>query len=127
MRRWILGSIVGALASFGPLPAQAEQYNVVASAGNDGDAHVDNDDPNAFAEFFRAEGGGEESYAASADAGSGQGDFPGIEADPVDAAVLDHAPVVLRFEHHIEMHDVAHVVLLGRRPRHSIAVQPVRR
>jgi hypothetical protein len=83
MRRWILGGVVGALTSFGPLAAHAEQYNVVASAGNHGDAHVDNDDPTAFAEFFRAEGGGEESYNASADASSGSVSAYATHADPL--------------------------------------------
>jgi hypothetical protein len=83
MRRWILGSIVGALAAAVAVPAAAEQYNVVANAGNDGDAHVDNDDPNAFAEFFRAEGGGEESYNASADAGSGSVSAYAAHSDPL--------------------------------------------
>jgi hypothetical protein len=53
--------------------AGAERYNVAASAGNDGDSHVDNDDPDAFAEFVREDVvlGGAEFYEASANAAGG--------------------------------------------------------
>jgi hypothetical protein len=88
MRRWILGSIVGALAAGSAVPAAAEQYNVVASAGNDGDSHVDNNDPTAFAEFFRAEGGGAESYEASADASSGSISAYAAHADPLPPVTI---------------------------------------
>jgi hypothetical protein len=61
--------LAGALAG---APAGAEQYLVNAAAGNNGDSHVDNDDPDAFAEFQRSEmGGGAEFYQASANASSG--------------------------------------------------------
>jgi hypothetical protein len=84
MRQWILGSMLGALAGFGPLPAQAEQYNVVADAGNEGDSHGgDNSDPDAFATFQRSEGAGSEFYIAGADASNGSVFASASRTDPL--------------------------------------------
>lgn len=85
MRRW-----QDAVAGFGVWlalaagPAGAEQYLVNAAAGNNGDSHVDNDDPDAFAEFQRSEmGGGAEFYQASADASTGTLFASASHADPL--------------------------------------------
>jgi hypothetical protein len=89
MRRWVLGSIFGAIAVFGPLSAPAEQYNVVASAGNDGDSHGgDNSDPDAFATFQRNEGGGAEFYTASADASVAAVSASASHTDPLPPAAI---------------------------------------
>jgi hypothetical protein len=70
-------------SALGAAEAGAEQYLVNAAAGNDGDAHVNNDDPDAFAEFQRAEGGGAEFYQASADASSGSIFASASRTDPL--------------------------------------------
>jgi hypothetical protein len=73
-----------ALALFTGDAADAERYLVNAAAGNDGDSHVDNDDPDAYAEFQRSlKGGGAEFYEASADASSGSIFASASRTDPV--------------------------------------------
>ena len=73
MRRRILGSVVGGFFLFGgaDAPAEAAQYNVAASAGNEGDAHESNSDPDAHASFTRSEDTATESYDAGANANGG--------------------------------------------------------
>ena len=67
----------------------AEQYLVNAAAGNAGDAHVNNDDPDAYASFQRSEaGGGAESYQAGANASSGQIYARASRVDPLPPAAI---------------------------------------
>jgi hypothetical protein len=78
-----------ALAFLSGDAADAEQYLVNAVAGNDGDAHVNNDDPDAFAEFQRVQkGGGFELYQAGADASSGILYASASRTDPLPPAAI---------------------------------------
>jgi hypothetical protein len=79
---WLAGSGVALLLALAAPPAGAEQYNVVASAGNDGDSHVDNDDPSAQASFSRTDGGFE-LYEAGADANGGSVYANATHVDPL--------------------------------------------
>jgi hypothetical protein len=69
--------------------ADAERYLVNAAAGNDGDSHVDDDDPDAYAEFQRVQkGGGAEFYQASADASAGGLFASASRVDPLPPAAI---------------------------------------
>jgi hypothetical protein len=84
---WLAGSGVALLLALAALPAGAEQYNVVASAGNDGDAHVDNDDPAAQASFSRTDVGSE-LYEAGANADGGSVYASAFHVDPLPFAAI---------------------------------------
>jgi len=68
--------------------SRAEQYLVNATAGNDGDAHVNNDDPDAFASFERVEPPGAEFYQVGADASSGTIYARASRTDPLPPAAV---------------------------------------
>lgn len=91
-----LGAICAGLA-LSASPAGAEQYNVIASAGNNGDSHTSNSDPDAFADFSRTELGGEENYTASANANGGS-----LHASAARAGTLSPATVTTRSAARIE-------------------------
>jgi hypothetical protein len=76
--------LVGTLLLTGAGAALAEQYNVVASAGPDGDSHGgNNSDPDATASFMHVEGGGSEIYEAFADASSGSVLASALRVEPL--------------------------------------------
>lgn len=84
MRSWrVAVSGLGVWLALATGPAGAEQYLVNAAAGNNGDSAVNQDDPDAFAEFQRSEGGGAEFYQASADASSGSLFASASHSDPL--------------------------------------------
>jgi len=84
MRRWqVAVTGFGVWLALAAGPAGAEQYLVNAAAGNEGDSAVNQDDPDAFAEFQRSEGGGAEFYQASADASSGSLFASASHTDPL--------------------------------------------
>jgi hypothetical protein len=64
-------------------PVHGERYLVNAAAGNNGDGHVNNDDPDAFAEYSRVDGAGFEIYEASANASSGSVFASAARTDPL--------------------------------------------
>jgi hypothetical protein len=66
----------------------AEQYLVNASAGNSGDAHVNNDDPDAYATFERTEPPGAEFYSAGANADGGLVYARASRTDPLPPAAI---------------------------------------
>lgn len=92
MWRWVPGRRIGGLLLVVVLgwasgPALAEQYLVNAAAGNEGDAAVDQDDPDASASFSRVDVGSE-LYEASADASSGGVFASASRTDPLPPAAI---------------------------------------
>ena len=106
-----LGAICAGLA-LSASPAGAEQYNVIASAGNNGDSHTSNSDPDAFADFSRTELGGEENYTASANANGGS-----LHASAARAGALSPATVTTRSAARIE--ETIHIDEAAERPGHD--------
>jgi hypothetical protein len=86
MRTWLRLVGLAALALVAAAGAGAEQYNVTANAGNDGDSHLNNDDPDAEAEFVRSDVG-TEVYRASANAAFGSLSASASRQDPLPPGV----------------------------------------